>query len=172
MPVSPGRRRGVASSPERSAWEVEVRRDGSSPSWSQLRERAVAPVVEPAPVVEESRGGRGKVVMIRVSEQERAQLHASARAAGYGKTATWARGVLLGQIGAQARGRSSRGEEFEPFRRELARIGSNLNQVARALNTAAKQEQGVTWKAEAELSRLTREVVRLRAALEKATQGR
>jgi hypothetical protein len=80
---------------------------------------------------------RGHRFEVRLSAGEFAAVVGAARVAGRGRVAGWARDVLLATAGRVRVAASGEDVAAARVRGELVRIGSNLNQVARALNQAA-----------------------------------
>jgi len=117
---------------------------------------------------------REVALVVRLSEDERAGWHAAARAAGWGKTAGWVRSVVAaavssrsGAAGATAARTSASASmpALDPrVLGELSAIGSNVNQLARAVNAAARGGQPLAVEAAA-IEALRVEVVRLQAAV-------
>lgn len=78
---------------------------------------------------------RTHTALVRLTDAEWAAWERAARDAGYGRTATWARAVIAGAIeGGTGPAREDAGAR--ELAGQVARIGSNLNQIARALNVA------------------------------------
>lgn len=102
------------------------------------REAAQAAVAEPAPVVYEPRKGgrptvenpRTKRVSLSLSEQEHETLVAAAEGR---RVSVWARERLLESLDPDPT--SGAGVEVARFRADLGRVGSNLNQLVRAVNS-------------------------------------
>ncbi len=120
---------------------------------------------------------REAALVVRLSAAERASWHAAARAAGWGKTAGWVRAVVAaaaagraGSTSAAAAASPSSATSGTPAAvdrevlRELSQIGSNVNQLARAVNVAARGGQRLEVEAAA-VEALRVEVVRLTAAV-------
>ena len=75
---------------------------------------------------------------VRLTAAERARVEAAARAAGFGRVAPFVRSVLLAAVdGEQAAPSAVDGTGVD------GRVLSNLNQITRELNTAARTGQGV-----------------------------
>lgn len=84
------------------------------------------------------RGERIKTVAVRLTPEEHAAWVAAAEAEGRGQMGRWVRETVTARL--QNRPLSAPGEQMEQVRQmraELARMGSNLNQIAKALNIAA-----------------------------------
>ena len=120
---------------------------------------------------------REVALVVRLSEDERAGWHAAARAAGWGKTAGWVRSV----VAAAVSGRSGAGPVTAVARAlvpaldprvlgELSAIGSNVNQLARAVNVAAQGGQPLALEAAA-VEALRVDVARLTAAVKATSTG-
>jgi len=131
-------------------------------------------------VVEEKRAGdvvREVGLVVRLSEDERAAWHTAARAAGWGKTAGWVRSVVAAAVTGRGASTStsaaapatSRAVDREVLR-ELAQIGSNVNQLARAVNVAAHGGQPLAVEAAA-VEALRMDVVRLQAVVAAASSA-
>jgi hypothetical protein len=75
---------------------------------------------------------------VRLTAGERARVEAAARAAGFGRVAPFVRSVVLAAVDGTA-GAAPR----ETSRPVDGRVLSNLNQIARELNTAARTGQGI-----------------------------
>lgn len=111
--------------------------------WSQP---ATFPAPEQAPVLPEPttpvadvpagpRGDRTKTVAVRLTPDEHAAWVAAAAAEGRGQMGRWVRETVTARLeNRPAAAPISQGREM---RAELARTGSNLNQIAKALNIAA-----------------------------------
>ena len=103
-----------------------------------------APEPEPAPTAAPARPGgpRGErtvTVAVRLTPAEHARWVAAATAGGRGQMGRWVRETVTARLdgGAAATPTSvEAGEQVAAMRAELSKVGSNLNQVARALNTA------------------------------------
>ncbi|MFD0485714.1 plasmid mobilization relaxosome protein MobC [Kineococcus sp. GCM10028916] len=112
---------------------------------------------------------REAALVVRLSAAERAAWHAAARAAGWGKTAGWVRSVVAAAAAGRGGAAPAPSTPASPavdreVLRELAQIGSNVNQLARAVNVAARGGQRLDLEA-AELEALRMEVSRLTAAV-------
>lgn len=81
---------------------------------------------------------RSHTALVRLTEAEWASWEAAARAAGYGRTATWVRSVVADAIAGDAGASSTDDEAARAVAAQVARVGSNLNQIARALNVAER----------------------------------
>lgn len=82
-------------------------------------------------------GGRAVGLMVRLTPGERASWHEAARAAGRGKTAAWVREVVTAHLEGGSSRPAAADAEVARVRAELARIGNNLNQLARQVNAGA-----------------------------------
>jgi len=118
---------------------------------------------------------REVALVVRLSEDERAGWHAAARAAGWGKTAGWVRSVVAaavpgraGAAGATSAARASAPALDPRVLGELSAIGSNVNQLARAVNVAARGGQPLAVEATV-LEALRMDVLRLTAAVKAAS---
>ena len=96
---------------------------------------------------------RDHTVGVRVSSEEHAEVHKKAAAAGL-SVGKWTRQLWSGHVVRRVvvRGRFSVEE-----RRDLRRMGSNLNQAVRALNRAVKDRRGRNVH---KLTRLARQIRR------------
>ena len=119
----------------------------SSRWFSLLRQPAHVPDPVPATAGQESavsvgestgpRGERTKTVAVRLTPAEHAQWVAAAEAEGRGQMGRWVRETVTARLeGCPAAAPVATGEARQ-MRAELARMGSNLNQIARALNISA-----------------------------------
>lgn len=91
---------------------------------------------------------RSHTALVRLSEDEWAAWNEAARAAGYGRTATWVRETIAAHLQKPAeapqrgdgRWTSAHGEDggARALAGQVARIGSNLNQLTRALHAAER----------------------------------
>jgi hypothetical protein len=120
----------------------------SSRWFSLLRQPAPVPESVPAtagqapatPVGEPTgpRGERTKTVAVRLTPAEHAQWVAAAEAEGRGQMGRWVRETVTARLeGRLAAAPVAAVGEAREMRAELARMGSNLNQIARALNISA-----------------------------------
>lgn len=114
---------------------------------------------------------REVALVVRLSEDERDGWHAAARAAGWGKTAGWVRSVVAAAVSgrsgtapATTAARASTPALDPRLLGELSAIGSNANQLARAVNVAARGGQSLAVEAAA-VEALRVEVVRLQVAV-------
>lgn len=116
-----------------------------SPRWFRRRP---APEPDPAPVpapAEDApaapagpRGERTKTVAVRLTPEEHAAWTAAAAAEGRGQMGRWVRETVIARLeNRPAAAPAAPTEEVRQVRAELARMGSNLNQIAKALNIAA-----------------------------------
>ena len=85
---------------------------------------------------------RSHTALVRLTEKEWEAWTEGARAAGYGRTAAWVRSVVAAQLDAggvqhlRTGGSTSAHGDLRAVAGQLARIGSNLNQITRALHIA------------------------------------
>lgn len=111
--------------------------------WSQP---ATLPDTEPAPAMPEPttpaldvpagpRGDRTKTVAVRLTPDEYAAWVAEAAAEGRGQMGRWVRETVTARL--ENRPAAAPVSQAREMRAELARTGSNLNQIAKALNIAA-----------------------------------
>jgi hypothetical protein len=117
-----------------------------SSRWFSLLKQP-APVPEPTPAiasqvptapVEKSAGPRGertKTVAVRLTPAEHAQWLTTAEAEGRGQMGRWVRETVTARLEGQPT--VAPVSQAREMRAELARMGSNLNQIARALNISA-----------------------------------
>lgn len=117
----------------------------SSP-WLRRRQQP-APVAEPVPAPAEPapdpspegpagpRGERTKTVAVRLTPDEHAAWVAAAAAEGRGQMGRWVRETVTARL--ENRPVAAPVSQAREMRAELARMGSNLNQIAKALNIAA-----------------------------------
>ena len=115
---------------------------------------------------------RDKTLVIRLTADEREDWHMAAACAGRGKTAAWVRDLVSGWIAAGSV-RSTREvadagrEERNRWRRELARVGNNLNQLTQTVHVAEADGAAVGFKVAGELERVAAEMRALRAQVER-----
>jgi hypothetical protein len=113
--------------------------------WSQPA-TLPAPETEPAPAGSEPtepaldapagpRGERTKTVAVRLTPDEHAAWVAAAAAEGRGQMGRWVRETVTARL--ENRPVAAPVSQAREMRAELARMGSNLNQIAKALNVAA-----------------------------------
>lgn len=111
--------------------------------WSQP---ATLPATEPAPALPEPttpapdapagpRRDRTKTVAVRLTPDEHAAWVAAAAAEGRGQMGRWVRETVTARLAN--RPAAAPVSQAREMRAELARTGSNLNQIAKALNIAA-----------------------------------
>jgi len=111
--------------------------------WSQP---ATPPAPETAPAKSEPtapapdapagpRGDRTKTVAVRLTPDEHAAWVAAAAAEGRGQMGRWVRETVTARL--ENRPAPAPVSQAREMRAELARTGSNLNQIAKALNIAA-----------------------------------
>lgn len=119
-----------------------------SSRWFGRRQQPV-PVPVPAPVPAPAgpelaapaegpagpRGERIKTVAVRLTPVEHAAWVAAAEAEGRGQMGRWVRETVTARL--QNRPAAAPVSQAREMRAELARMGSNLNQIAKALNIAA-----------------------------------
>jgi pyruvate/2-oxoglutarate dehydrogenase complex dihydrolipoamide acyltransferase (E2) component len=115
-------------------------------SWFRRRQEP-APVPEPVPAPAEPapapapegpavpRGERIKTVAVRLTPDEHAAWVAAAAAEGRGQMGRWVRETVTARL--ENRPVAAPVSQAREMRAELARMGSNLNQIAKALNIAA-----------------------------------
>jgi len=120
---------------------------------------------------------REVALVVRLSEDERTSWHAAARAAGWGKTAGWVRSVVAAAVSARTGSsaattatRTSTPTLDPRVLGELSAIGSNVNQLARAVNAAARGGQPLTLET-AVVEALRVDVLQLTAAVKAASIG-
>lgn len=118
-----------------------------SSSWFQRwSQPATLPATEPAPATPEPttpapdappapRGDRTKTVAVRLSPDEHAVWVAAAADEGRGQMGRWVRETVTARL--KNRPAAAPVSQAREMRAELARTGSNLNQIAKALNIAA-----------------------------------
>jgi hypothetical protein len=110
--------------------------------WSQP---ATLPATEPAAALPEPttpapdvpagpRGDRTKTVAVRLTPDEHAAWVAAAAAEGRGQMGRWVRETVTARL--ENRPAAAPVSQAREMRAELARTGSNLNQIAKALNIA------------------------------------
>ena len=81
------------------------------------------------------RGDRTKTVAVRLTPDEYAAWVAAAAAEGRGQMGRWVRETVAARL--ENRPAAAPVSQAREMRAELARTGSNLNQIAKALNIAA-----------------------------------
>jgi hypothetical protein len=80
-------------------------------------------------------------VAVRLTPAEHARWVAAATAGGRGQMGRWVRETVTARLDGRAAAApvsAEAGEQLAALRGELSKVGSNLNQVARALNVQAK----------------------------------
>lgn len=95
--------------------------------------QAPLPVPEPAPQV-----GRSAKLTLRLSEDDMQRLEAEAARAGLRRT-QWAAALIRRRLHGRTQLTPPEAVALIGVRRELHRIGVNINQIARALNTAVME---------------------------------
>ena len=98
-------------------------------------------------------------VPLALTAAEREQWQAAAAAAGMKQVARWAREVVSASLRSESTDRPA--SEVAAVRRELVRIGTNLNQIARAVNTANRAG------AAPDVDQVAQELAAMRADLER-----
>lgn len=81
---------------------------------------------------------RTHTALVRLTEGEWSAWESAARAAGYGRTAAWVRAVIAEAIDGGAGASSTDEGAARAVAGQIARVGSNLNQIARALNVVER----------------------------------
>jgi len=106
---------------------------------AEQREREAAAAAAARPVFEPRKGGRPTVenprtrrVSMSLTEEEHAALVA---AAGDRSVSAWARGEILARLDTSDSNHISAAGEVAKLRADLGRVGSNLNQLVRAVNS-------------------------------------
>ncbi|WP_255411102.1 plasmid mobilization relaxosome protein MobC [Brachybacterium sp. JB7] len=79
---------------------------------------------------------RTHTALVRLTDAEWASWNVAARGAGYGRTAAWVREVVAGVVAGEGSGVRRDDQAARALVGQLARIGSNLNQVTRSLHVA------------------------------------
>jgi len=97
---------------------------------------AAKPLQAPSVRAAGPRGERTRTVAVRLSPEEHATWLAAAKQSGRGQMGRWVRETVTGRL--QGRREPIRVEGAGELRADLSRVGSNLNQIARALNTQAR----------------------------------
>ncbi|THJ64475.1 MobC family plasmid mobilization relaxosome protein [Arthrobacter echini] len=96
------------------------------------------PAAAPGEVPAGPRGERTKTVAVRLTPEEHAAWVVAAEAEGRGQMGRWVRETVTARLEDRtATAPVAAMAEVRQMRAELARMGSNLNQIARALNTSA-----------------------------------
>lgn len=113
-----------------SAWWVEPDGQADPPERAQP---LAEPVADPPPAAE----SRSVGLVVRLTPAEREAWHAAAREAGRGKTAAWVREVVSERLEGGAPVGRGPDPEVARVRAELARIGSNINQLTYQVNAGA-----------------------------------
>ena len=96
--------------------------------------QAPAPEPEPEPVEPSPKPPTGKLTL-RLGEADLARLTAEAEAAGLSRT-QWSAALIRGRLHRRPQLAPPEAMALIEIRRELRRIGVNVNQIARAVNTA------------------------------------
>lgn len=81
------------------------------------------------------RGGRDRVIAVRLRPEEVAAWKEAATLAGRPQVAAWVRDVVGHSIAGTRMPASSESDRLDALAGELSRQGSNLNQAVKALNT-------------------------------------
>ncbi|MGP9604919.1 plasmid mobilization relaxosome protein MobC [Brachybacterium sp. AOP42-C2-15] len=118
------------------------------PDWlrdaiAQSNREARREQADPSPRKSAGRPARGDAkrthrVGISLSADELEVWQHLAQTAGRGSVARWARERVTSSIALHELGHSDVGGEVAGLRTDLGRVGNNLNQIARALNTAER----------------------------------
>ncbi|NSX34453.1 plasmid mobilization relaxosome protein MobC [Brevundimonas vesicularis] len=113
--------------------------------------------------------GRGEKITLRLKPDELAALEAVSRESGVRRT-TWLTAVVRARLLGRPTLKLDDGHAYMMTHRELNRIGVNLNQIARALNTAVLE--GTVLNAEvASVEAARAEIRELVQGLRKAFKG-
>ena len=99
--------------------------------------RLVVEAVQGAPPRAPAGAGTGQQVGVRLKPVERAALAEAARSHGT-SPASWLRSLAIVRLAGKPQWSPAELEELREVFRELRRIGSNVNQIARALNVAVQ----------------------------------
>jgi hypothetical protein len=118
-----------------SRW-TSRRRPASPPEAPPVVPPKPEPAQGPAVRAAGPRGERTRTVAVRLSPEEHATWLAVAKQSGRGQMGRWVRETVAARL--QGRREPVRVEGAGELRADLSRVGSNLNQIARALNTAAR----------------------------------
>lgn len=117
-----------------SSWFRRWSQPAASPA--PAAEPAVSQPAEPEPDAPAGpRGDRTKTVAVRLTPDEHAAWVAAAAAEGRGQMGRWVRETVTARL--ENRPVAAPVSQAREMRAELARTGSNLNQIAKALNIAA-----------------------------------
>ena len=111
-------------------WSQPATTPAPDPESAKSEPTAPAPYVPAGP-----RGDRTKTVAVRLTPDEHAAWVAAAAAEGRGQMGRWVRESVTARL--ENRPVAAPVSQAREMRAELARTGSNLNQIAKALNIAA-----------------------------------
>jgi hypothetical protein len=119
-----------------SSWFRRWSQPAASPAPEPELASAVSVPTEPVPDAPAGpRGERTKTVAVRLTPDEHAAWVAAAEAEGRGQMGRWVRETVTARL--ENRPVAAPVSQAREMRAELARMGSNLNQIAKALNIAA-----------------------------------
>ena len=130
---------------------------GSQGGTSAALRRLVTEAVTNKPPAAPAGAGTGYQVGVRLKPQERVALASAARSHGT-SPANWLRALALVHLARKPQWNAAELDELRELFKELRRIGSNVNQIARALNVAVQSgvyppHQGIAAQQAAEAIR-------------------
>lgn len=130
---------------------------GSQGGTSAALRRLVTEAVTDRPPAPPAGSGTGYQVGVRLKPQERAALASAARSHGT-SPANWLRALAIVHLARKPQWNAVELDELRELFKELRRVGSNINQIARALNVAVQSgvyppHQGIAAQQAAETIR-------------------
>ncbi|WP_454888847.1 MobC family plasmid mobilization relaxosome protein [Sphingobium indicum] len=126
-----------------AAFHAQARTEGGA---SAALRRLVSQVVDPGlhgaslDAIAPAGSGRGEQIGIRLKGEERRALNAAAAARGT-SPANWVRALAIVHLAGKPQWNPAELAELREVFKELRRIGTNVNQIARALNVAQQTGQ-------------------------------
>jgi hypothetical protein len=166
----------VVTAEEKRRWKAYCARIGTTESAAFRRLAAIACLQEnlsdPAVAASEEPARRKKIT-VRLADETMQKLRSRTEREGHSSPTAWVAGLVMAALYTEPVLTKEEAAELRESNRQLSAIGTNLNQLARAVNASPEEAAKVTAKAITTLSeRVENHLAKVAALLNKNRKRR